>query len=160
VKALSFVALPLRFLGSSRFFSGIDADRHAVCSISGALRQGKAFPLRQKLPRRRRSRFGRSSFRLLAGDGGFGPRRGCFFRLRCRAGSNAFMDKPILFVSGSTEITLTWTTSPTLTASRGSRINRLDIWLRCTSPSCRTPISTNAPKFVTLVTVPRASCRA
>ena len=39
--------------------------------------------------------------------GDLDPRRCCFLRRLCTAGSSAFMDKPIRFVSGSIEITFT-----------------------------------------------------
>ncbi|MNN33874.1 hypothetical protein D3C81_1476490 [compost metagenome] len=51
-------------------------------------------------------------------------------------------------------MTLTLTTSPALTASRGSLMNFSDSAEMCTRPSWCTPMSTKAPKLVTLVTTP------
>ena len=65
-----------------------------------------------------------------------------------------FIDKLIRFFFISTPITRTSTISPTLTASRGCLINLSVISEMCTRPSWCTPISTNAPKSMTLRTVP------
>ncbi len=46
-----------------------------------------------------------------------------------------FMVNEILFFSISTESTLTFTVSPSFTASRGCLMKRLQIWEICTSPS-------------------------
>ncbi len=56
--------------------------------------------------------------------------------------------------STSTSSTLTVTTSPGLTTSRGSSTNRCAIAETWTSPSWCTPTSTNAPNAATFVTTP------
>ena len=55
--------------------------------------------------------------------------------------------RPILFLFRSNETTLTDTLSPRLTLP----FLILEVWI---SPFCPTPISTNAPKWVTLVIFP------
>ncbi len=57
----------------------------------------------------------------------------------------------------STSSTLTRTTSPDLTTSRGSETKLEDMAETCTSPSWCTPTSTNAPNAATLVTCPSSS---
>ncbi|MDI2023740.1 hypothetical protein PJL18_04288 [Paenarthrobacter nicotinovorans] len=56
--------------------------------------------------------------------------------------------------SGSASSTLTRTTWPDFTISRGSETNLLDRAETCTRPSWCTPTSTKAPNAATLVTVP------
>ncbi len=67
------------------------------------------------------------------------------------------MVREIRFFFSSTSFTHTVTTSPTLKTSEGCLMNRLQIWLMWTSPSWWTPMSTKAPKSMTLRTVPFSS---
>src|SRR5204863_6296033 len=58
------------------------------------------------------------------------------------------------FLARSTSTMVTWTRCCTLTTSLGSLTKRSASWLMWTRPSWWTPMSTNAPKAVTLVTRP------
>ena len=57
-------------------------------------------------------------------------------------------------LSKSIPIIFTFTISPTDTIVEGFLTNELLISEICTKPSCFTPISTNAPKSITFLTVP------
>ena len=67
------------------------------------------------------------------------------------------MESEILPRSLSTAVTQTVTVSPTATTSLGCLTKRSASLETCTSPSCFTPTSTNAPKSTTLRTVPVSS---
>ena len=64
-----------------------------------------------------------------------------------------FIDSPTFCLSRSIFITFTFITSPTETISDGVFMYLSLISEMCTSPSCFTPISTNAPKSITFRTV-------
>ncbi|MOA33040.1 hypothetical protein D3C78_1542990 [compost metagenome] len=67
------------------------------------------------------------------------------------------MDRPTRLRGMSTSMTFTLTMSPALTTSYGSLTNFSDSAEMCTRPSWCTPISTKAPKLVTLVTTPSST---
>ena len=67
------------------------------------------------------------------------------------------MVRDILFFCSSTPKTHTFTTSPTFSTSEGCFINLSVICEMWTRPSWCTPISTNAPKSITFLTVPVSS---
>ena len=68
--------------------------------------------------------------------------------------SYTFIDSPTFCLSMSIFITFTFTMSPTDTISDGFFMNLSLISEICTSPSCFTPMSINAPKSITFLTVP------
>ncbi len=87
------------------------------------------------------------------------PRRSSLDPLLCSPGPRVisgldFMDRAICCLSSLTSITRTLTRSPALTPSRGTYTKRSASWEMCTRPSWCTPMSTKAPKLVTLVTMP------
>ena len=79
-----------------------------------------------------------------------GPRSG----LAAFASSSSRRVSEIRLRASSTSNTLTRTTSPDFTTSRGSDTKVADIAETCTSPSWCTPTSTNAPNAATFVTWP------
>ena len=66
----------------------------------------------------------------------------------------AFMERAMRLRLRSISVTVTWTFWPTLTISAGSWMKWSASWEMWTSPSWWTPMSTKAPKLVTLVTMP------
>jgi hypothetical protein len=84
--------------------------------------------------------------------------RSKFFDWKSRYGKvnehNGWIERAMRFLGKSTSVTVTMTFCCTLSTSAGSLIKRSLIWLTWTSPSWWTPMSTKAPKAVTLVTMP------